>query len=98
MIEVTGLWVNFIEKQAMVIISSTDSQKQVWASVLIGDFGFVQVPALNKIVFNKNLIKSDLNDIFYQNIENHLEVGILFIELGSRRRYRINGIIEQNIQ
>ena len=84
--------INFIEKQPMMIVSSQDSQGHVWVSVLIGDFGFVQVPTSTSLRLDENMIRSTTEDIFYQNIQNNPSVGLLFIELTTRRRFRINGI------
>jgi uncharacterized protein len=84
--------INFIEKQPMAIVSSVDKHGQVWASLLIGDFGFVCVPNPNALLFNTNMIRSTKSDIFYKNIEKTPEMGSLFIELATRRRFKINGI------
>ncbi len=84
--------VNFIEKQPMVIMSSVDTYGNVWASILIGNFGLAKVPNTNTLVFDESMIYSSKNDVFYQNIEDNPEIGSLFIELASRRRFRINGI------
>lgn len=88
--------INFIEKQPLAIVSSTNNLGQVWASVLIGDFGFVKVPNPNTLVLDKNMINSSKSDVFYQNIQDNPEIGSLFIELASRRRFRINGISSKN--
>ena len=84
--------INFIEKQPMAIVSSVDKNGQVWASLLIGDFGFVKVPNPNALVFDGNLISSAKSDIFYENIAKTPQIGLLFIELASRRRFKINGV------
>jgi len=81
----------FIEKLPMVIVSSVDSDNNVWISALIGDFGFTEIPTPNQISFNKEKIRSPNTDIFFQNINSNKNIGSLFIELGSRRRFRING-------
>ena len=84
--------INFIEKQSMAIVSSVNTEGKVWVSVFVGDFGFTKVIDPYTLVFDKNMISSFKNDIFYQNIKENPEVGSLFIELSSRRRFRINGI------
>ncbi|NER14869.1 pyridoxamine 5'-phosphate oxidase [Leptobacterium flavescens] len=81
----------FIEKQPMAIVSSVDNDDNIWASVLFGDFGFVEVPHPTALSFDLEKIYSDRDDIFYQNIANGSEIGTLFIELSTRRRFRING-------
>lgn len=86
--------INFIEKQPMAFVSSSDEKGQVWASVLVGDFGFTGVPNPNALSFNQAMIYSSKEDIFYQNIVHKPLLGSLFIELGSRRRFRINGQVK----
>jgi predicted pyridoxine 5'-phosphate oxidase superfamily flavin-nucleotide-binding protein len=83
--------VNFIEKQNTAYVTSVDAQGQVWVSLLVGDFGFAKVPHPQEVSFDKSLIYSSKEDIFYQNIAQNPKVGSLFIELGSRRRFRVNG-------
>lgn len=90
--------INFIEKQPMVIVSSIDSLGNVWTSLLIGDFGFSKVPNPSTLVFEKKLISSSKDDLFYQNIKENPEIGSLFIELSTRRRFRINGISSINAE
>ena len=87
--------VNFIERQPMAIVSSVDQHKNVWISLLVGDAGFVTVPSPQSLTFHKDLIYSDSSDIFFENISGRKEVGTLFIELSTRRRFRINGNIEE---
>lgn len=88
--------INFIEKQPMAVVSSSNNEKELWISLLIGDFGFTKVPHPNAIVFNKEKIKSHSDDIFYKNISLNPSIGSLFIELDTRRRFRINGECKQN--
>jgi len=87
--------ISFIENQAMAIISSVDLQKKIWVSVLFGDFGFVKVPDPNSLFIDLTNVYSDKSDIVYSNIENESQLGTLFIELATRRRFRINGIAQK---
>ena len=86
--------INFIEKQPMAIVSSKNNAGELWASLLVGNFGFTKVPNPNSIIFKKNSITSNPTDIFYTNIQQHNQIGSLFIELDSRRRFRINGVCQ----
>lgn len=97
--------INFIEKQPMAVVSSSSATGQVWTSLLVGDFGFTKVPDPNTLLLDSQKIHSDHSDIFFQNIQENPEIGALFIELATRRRFRINGtgirrgsILEINIQ
>ncbi len=84
--------INFIEKQPMAIVGSKNKPGELWASLLIGNFGFAKVPNPETIIFESNMITSNGNDVFYDNIQQHDHIGTLFIEPGSRRRFRTNGI------
>ncbi len=83
--------VAFIKNQPMVILSSKDAEGSIWVSILINDFGFAKVPAPKKILFDLENIRSSRKDIIYSNIQTQSNVGSIFIELGSRRRFRVNG-------
>jgi len=86
----------FVENQAMVIVSSADSDGNLWTSLLIGDYGLASVTNQNTISFNLKKIHSPKNDIFFNNINNESsKIGSIFIELGSRRRFRINGKVNK---
>ena len=89
--------INFIEKQPLAIVSSTDSVDNVWVSLFIGDFGFVKVPNANTISFDKKKIYSSSTDIVYKHLEReNSTIGTLFIELSTRIRFRINGRVSIN--
>jgi len=87
--------INFIEKQPMAIVSSVNENEKVWVSLLVGDYGFVTVSAPNSLSFKKDKIYSDSNDVFFENILKNPSVGSLFIELETRRRFRINGNVKE---
>jgi uncharacterized protein len=89
---IIGGAINFIEKQPMAIVSSADKNGQIWTSLIIGDFGFVKVPNPNTLVFDETLIRSSKSDVFYKNTEGTAQIGSLFIELATRRRFKMNGI------
>jgi ferredoxin-NADP reductase/predicted pyridoxine 5'-phosphate oxidase superfamily flavin-nucleotide-binding protein len=81
----------FIEQQAMVVIGSVDAEGQVWSSVLFGQPGFVR--ALNDRTLELNVSQATAagDDPLWENLLQNSNVGLLLIELGSRRRLRING-------
>ncbi|SFM79045.1 hypothetical protein SAMN05428949_0801 [Chitinophaga sp. YR627] len=83
--------INFVEKQPMAIVSSRNQEQELWASILIGNFGFVKVPDPETITFDTRKLVSNPADIFFSNIAHDSEIGGLFIELDSRKRLRVNG-------
>ncbi|NJB82619.1 PNPOx family protein [Wenyingzhuangia aestuarii] len=86
----------FIENQQMLIVSSTDHHQKVWTSILIGQPGFINIVNSQTIQIHKHKIIGNWSDVFFKNIELNKNIGTLFIELGSRRRYRINAIVQEN--
>ncbi len=51
--------INFVEKQPMVIVGSRNAADELWASILIGNFGFVKVPDPGTIIFDTQQLVSD---------------------------------------
>jgi uncharacterized protein len=83
----------FIEQQSMAILGSVDAQQNIWASMLFGSSGFIK-PVDDKAI-EVDLTQAVLNpdDPLWTNIETDRRIGMLAIELSSRRRLRINGTI-----
>lgn len=90
--------INFIEQQPLAIVSSMDAQGQIWTSVLIGDFGLAQVPEQSSLILNEQKIYSTANDVFFENLEVNPIIGALFIDLTTRKRFRINGQVKRQNQ
>jgi len=83
----------FIEQQPMVIFGSVDEQQNVWASMLFGHPGFTKPIDAQTIDVNLNQAIFHQHDPFWSNISHHDRIGMLVIELASRRRLRINGTV-----
>jgi uncharacterized protein len=83
--------INFVEKQPMAIVGSRNQASELWASILIGNFGFISVPDPGTIVFDTRQLTSNPEDVFFSNIATDSQIGSLFIELDSRKRLRVNG-------
>ncbi|OQP47490.1 hypothetical protein A4H97_08345 [Niastella yeongjuensis] len=85
--------INFVEKQPMAIVGSRNAAHELWASILIGNFGFVKVPDPATIIFDTQQLVSNPADIFFSNIAHDNQIGSLFIELATRKRLRVNGSV-----
>ena len=83
----------FIAQQNMVVLSSLDEKGLVWASVLVGDAGFIRAPDASTMLIDTQKIVSSNSDPFWKNIQTNPKVGVLAIELSTRRRLRVNGRI-----
>jgi len=84
----------FFSQQNMLVISSIDSQGNVWVSLLIGNPGFITATNNTSLLLNSSNIIKNNDDLLWQNIKTNPQVGILAIELGTRRRFRVNGNIQ----
>ena len=79
---------DFLSRQPMVVLGYTDAQGRLWASVLSGVPGFAR--ALNgRWAELHTLPRAD--DPLWEVWREGTEVGLLAIELSSRRRMRVNG-------
>lgn len=83
----------FINQLPMAVFGSLDQDDHVWASVFIGTPGFMRAEDDRTITFDLTSMMPNPNDPFWENIQTNSRVGMLAIELASRRRLRINGTI-----
>ncbi|MEL6835531.1 MAG: pyridoxamine 5'-phosphate oxidase family protein [Bacteroidota bacterium] len=81
----------FLQQQPMVVIASPDTNGHIWASLLVGDVGFVEVFSTQSLVLHEDQLQSADTDILYENLKGNPRVGLLFHEMEHRRRYRVNG-------
>lgn len=85
----------FIRQQKILFISSIDHQGEVWISMLIGNPGFIKATNNTSLLLYTNNIINNSGDPLWQNIKANPQVGILTIELDTRRRFRVNGTIHK---
>lgn len=83
--------INFIEKQHFFLASSRNGSGEISVSALAGAAGFISVQGESTLEINTELLYSNPDDVFWTNVEEVNKIGLLFIELSSRRRFRING-------
>ena len=83
----------FVSQQSMAVLGSMDSEQNLWASVLVGQAGFMRADDERTVTFDIGNMARNPDDPFWKNITSHPEVGMLVIELASRRRLRVNGKI-----
>jgi len=82
----------FLKAQRMVFVSSTDAQGQRWASVLFGEPGFLHVSEDRRTLWiGFDAEKNDATDPLWENVKANKHIGVLIIELETRRRLRVNG-------
>ncbi|WIT14196.1 pyridoxamine 5'-phosphate oxidase family protein [Paucibacter sediminis] len=84
----------FIEKQLMVATATRNAEGQLWASLLSGPPGFLRSPEGRAIEIQLGVERRPADDPFWQGLAAGSRAGLLFIELATRRRYRVNGQVE----
>ncbi|MBW4663642.1 MAG: pyridoxamine 5'-phosphate oxidase family protein [Chroococcus sp. CMT-3BRIN-NPC107] len=76
---------NFLASQRLAIACTIDANNRVWASLLTGKLGFLQAVA-------EQIVKIDIDsDELKENLRLKDELGLLVIDLATRRRLRLNG-------
>lgn len=86
----------FIFNQLLFNITSIDEENRVWISTLTGKPNLIEIIDSVTIRINKALIITPLEDVLFSNIKFNKEVGLLFIDWETSRRFRLNGKIEED--
>jgi len=86
----------FLSQQRSLVVSSLDEHSSPWASLVLGQAGFVSSSV------DGDVVKLDLRrtligeaDLFWDNAREGARLGGLAIELMSRRRLRFNGHVTE---
>ena len=87
---IAHVFVDFIQSQPMVILGSVDSNGMVWTSILCGQPGFMKV--MDERTLHIKAFPHDA-DPLCENLRGCRELGLLVIDLATRRRLRLNGIV-----
>jgi ferredoxin-NADP reductase/predicted pyridoxine 5'-phosphate oxidase superfamily flavin-nucleotide-binding protein len=83
--------VPFLARQPMVVVASIGRDDSVWASVLMGSPGFLQADGGHSLHLDTTEPRSAADDPLWENLRANPHIGMLAIELASRRRLRVNG-------
>lgn len=86
---------DFLSKQQLAVASTVDANSRVWASLLTGQPGFVQVLNTQTVQINFTPIHTDP---LHQNLHGNNDIGLLIIDLANRKRLRLNGKAEVDQQ
>ncbi len=81
----------FVDKQPFVVAASLDGQQAIWVSLLAGQPGFLKAESPEIVQLNTDYLVSATDDSFWTNVVQQPVVGLLFIELSSRKRLKVNG-------
>lgn len=80
----------FFEDLPFVVAAGADVKGELWASLLVGEPGFVRAPEPRQLVVQPRALPGDP---FTENVTLGAPLGLLGIELSTRRRNRLNGRI-----
>ena len=78
----------FLAERPFAILASIDQDKQVWASLLTGNQGFMNAIAAQTV---QMIPAIEETDPFWTNLQTNHDVGLLAIDFATRRRMRLNG-------
>jgi uncharacterized protein len=81
----------FLQQQPMVLVGSIDTVGQVWASLLTGAPGFLMPIDQRTLRITATPI---FGDPLRDNLHDQAQLGLLAIDLATRRRMRLNGQVE----
>jgi ferredoxin-NADP reductase/predicted pyridoxine 5'-phosphate oxidase superfamily flavin-nucleotide-binding protein len=81
---------DFFEQLPFVVAGTVDSDGDIWATLLAGEPGFIQSPDPRKLALT---LPMDANDPATKGLRQSDAIGLLGIELHSRRRNRMNGAV-----
>ncbi|HXK17594.1 MAG TPA: pyridoxamine 5'-phosphate oxidase family protein [Polyangiaceae bacterium] len=82
----------FLAQQRMLVVASADAAGAMWASLLFGEQGFAGSSG-EHVTLDLERAQIAPEDALLQNLRAGAALGLLAIELGSRRRYRTNGFV-----
>src|SRR5262245_43301524 len=83
---------NLFEKLPFILIGALDGEHRPWASIVAGGPGFVRSPDAHTLVIGA---LPDEDDPVRAALVPGASIGILGIELKTRRRNRANGVVVQ---
>ena len=83
---------DFYTQLPFVVAAAKDADDRVWATMLTGKPGFVQSPDPTGLVFQTRVLPGDALE---HALGAGADLGLLGIELSTRRRNRVNGTITE---
>jgi predicted pyridoxine 5'-phosphate oxidase superfamily flavin-nucleotide-binding protein len=80
----------FFAQLPYIIAGVVDADGNPWASILLGNPGFLSAPDAGTLRITAELI---FGDPLVTTLANGIDIGLLGIELHTRQRYRLNGTV-----
>lgn len=85
----------FFASLPMVIVGGEDKHSHLWASPLFGNPGFIRSPSPQRLTIDTS---GSHSDTILPHLHINCQVGLLGIDLETRRRNRLNGIVVKRDQ
>jgi len=82
---------SFFAQLPFLVVGSVDTSGQLWASMLVGQPGFLYSPDPAQLLVRASPI---FGDPLQENLKEGSALGLLGIELSTRRRNRLNGTVQ----
>ena len=80
-----------IERQQLLVLATIDKQSRPWASVVLGQPGFMNASALDEMIVDLSAAHVAVGDQLRNRVGTDGRIGALIIALASRLRIRVNG-------
>jgi uncharacterized protein len=85
----------FLHQQSMAVFGSWDCDENLWSSIVFGNPGFMRSEDGYAVDFDLSQVAVQGKDPLWANIEVNSSAGMLAIDLATRRRIRINGLLSR---
>ena len=85
----------FLHQQSMAVFGSWDRGNNLWSSIVFGRPGFMTSEDGYAVDFDLSQVAVQGKDPLWANIEVNSSAGMLAIDLATRRRIRINGLLSR---
>jgi uncharacterized protein len=82
----------FLTQRTLAVLA-TENEGVIWCSSMVGDAGFVSVPDQSRLAFDLRKLRTPIDPAILAAAEGKGPAGSIFIDLQTRRRYRINGTL-----
>lgn len=83
---------NFFEQLPFIIVGSVDDDNNVWAGIRSGGIGFIESPDPSRLLIKGSTVPDDPIE---GGLKRNSAIGLLGIELHTKRRNRLNGYISE---
>jgi predicted pyridoxine 5'-phosphate oxidase superfamily flavin-nucleotide-binding protein len=81
----------FVEQATMAAVGSRDDNGNVWATLLLGEPGFLRADDPRHLVLDTAVRAAFGDDPLWENLASDPQLGLLLIDLDTRLRLRVNG-------